>query len=44
MIELVAADACIEHDEQVRLQRVAEVLGLPRQELADKLLERLMGG
>ena len=44
MIELVAADGCLEHDEQIRLHRVAEVLGLPRQELADKLLERLMGG
>jgi uncharacterized tellurite resistance protein B-like protein len=44
MIQLVAADGCLEHDEQVRLQRVANVLGLPKQELADKLLERLMGG
>jgi len=44
MIELVAADGCLEHGEQVRLQRVADVLGLPKKVLADKLLERLIGG
>jgi len=44
MIDVVAADGTLDHEEQRRLTRLVEFLGLPKQELADKLLERLTGG
>lgn len=43
LVELVAADGRLDQDEQRRLQRLAEFLGLPRQELVRELLERLAG-
>lgn len=43
LVELIAADGRLDQDEQRRLQRLAEFLGLPRQELVRELLERLAG-
>ncbi len=43
MIEVVAADGCIETSEQNRLARVADLLGLDQGLLKSKLMDRLIG-
>ncbi len=43
MIEVVAADGCIETTEQDRLARVADFLGLDQSLLKSKLMDRLIG-
>lgn len=44
LIEVVAADGCLDHAEQERLVGLADGLGLSAEAMRAKLLERLMGG
>ena len=43
LAEVVAADGALTRTEQRRLQRLAEFLGLPREELLREVMERLAG-
>lgn len=44
MIEVVAADGCLDHTEQEHLLVLAQDLSIPSAAVKPKLLERLMGG
>jgi len=44
MIDLVAADGVLEHEEQRRLLEIAVAAGIPRATVTERLLERLSSG
>ena len=44
MIEVVAADGVLDHNEQERLLTLAEDLAIPKEAMKASLLDRLMGG
>lgn len=43
MIEIVAADGCLEHEEQRRIMEIAQLAGIPRQAVSERLLDLLTG-
>ncbi len=44
MIEVVAADGCLGHAEQRRVMEIAQLAGIPRHAVSERLLDLLTGG
>ncbi|MCO5170734.1 MAG: TerB family tellurite resistance protein [Planctomycetes bacterium] len=44
MLEVVAADGCLDHNEQRRVMEIAQLAGIPRQAVSERLLDLLAGG
>lgn len=43
MLEVVAADGCLDHNEQRRVMEIAQLAGIPRQVVSERLLDLLTG-
>jgi uncharacterized tellurite resistance protein B-like protein len=44
MIEVVAADGSLQHEEQRRIMEIAQLAGIPKQNVTERLLDLLTGG
>lgn len=44
MIDIVAADGCLGHEEQKRVLEIAVLAGIPKAQVTERLVERLSGG
>lgn len=44
MIAVVAADGCLDHEEQRRVLEISQLAGIPRQAVSERLLDLLAGG
>lgn len=44
MIDIVAADGCLGHEEQKRVLEIAVMAGIPKAQVTERLVERLSGG
>lgn len=44
MLEVVAADGCLGHAEQRRVMEIAQLAGIPREVVSERLLDLLAGG